>query len=500
MPAERPMQCPICLGESKQVGERDYGDKRTVRCPSCGFFEISNSALAVVNCLAGSPIVRARISHGIRCRNTDNRVASLILGRDIEEFSKRPLPTIPQQLKLLCRWLATELGENRFGTVKFASPRDLTGVIGAVDGDGVLGLISYATKNNYVISSGAGLALTPDGWAMVEPDKGNEATSLQHHFKQRAPRMYNLIVCGDPQAYDEQPLSFPVGRFLEHTNSDELKTRLKKLDEQAIEELKGLPTVFAYEDTPGAPPARVGRIKTMRVRQGVIRITFEFDPHIESFTSAQIAARAWEFDVNKLEMNRTHWAVKEVDLLEALREAGLGNVGFRGEGVAVIGGLTAKGAGRSVKPARNGSITIAPRVFQLPHRPVDHGLVAIMMPFERKFDAVHDAIVAACRDSGFTGQRVDDMWEHATIIQDVFSLIYRASIVVVDFSTKNPNVFYETGIAHTLGKEVVPITQHMDDVPFDLRHHRCLVYLPNGEGLANLTSKLAQKLSSLRGA
>jgi len=58
------------------------------------------------------------------------------------------------------------------------------------------------------------------------------------------------------------------------------------------------------------------------------------------------------------------------------------------------------------------------------------------------------------------------MWEDATIIQDVFSLIYRASFIVVDSSGRNPNVFYETGIAHTLGKDVVPITQNDADVPF----------------------------------
>ena len=76
-------------------------------------------------------------------------------------------------------------------------------------------------------------------------------------------------------------------------------------------------------------------------------------------------------------------------------------------------------------------------------------------------------------------------------------MLVRSSIVVVDFSTRNPNVMYETGIAHTLGRPVVPISQSADDVPFDLRHHRFLKYHPNGEGLAALEAKLTVRLKDL---
>jgi hypothetical protein len=90
--------------------------------------------------------------------------------------------------------------------------------------------------------------------------------------------------------------------------------------------------------------------------------------------------------------------------------------------------------------------------------------------------------------------RVDDIWEDSVIIQDIFSLIFRSHVVVVDFTSKNPNVMYETGIAHTLGKHVVPISQSLDDVPFDIKHHRVLKYLANGEGLAAMSAKLTERL------
>jgi hypothetical protein len=52
------------------------------------------------------------------------------------------------------------------------------------------------------------------------------------------------------------------------------------------------------------------------------------------------------------------------------------------------------------------------------------------------------------------------------------TLIWRTRAIVADLSGKNPNVFYEAGIAYTIGRDVIPITQSMDDIPFDLRSLR----------------------------
>lgn len=87
--------------------------------------------------------------------------------------------------------------------------------------------------------------------------------------------------------------------------------------------------------------------------------------------------------------------------------------------------------------------------------------------------------------------------KNSTIIQDIFELIYKSKIVIADFAGKNPNVMYEVRIAHTLGKLVIPIAQSVDDLPFDLRHHRALTYLPNGERLEELKKNLVNKLSSI---
>ncbi len=143
-------------------------------------------------------------------------------------------------------------------------------------------------------------------------------------------------------------------------------------------------------------------------------------------------------------------------------------------------------------------ITFAPNVFQIPQALPEHDLVAVMMPFSREFDPTINAIRAACTKIGMRCLRADDIWEESVVMQDVFNLIFKASIVIVDFSGKNANVMYETGIAHTLGKHVIPLFQSLDDLPFDLRHHKALKYLQNSEGMARLTEQLTLRLNTLR--
>ncbi|WP_457918265.1 hypothetical protein [Candidatus Lokiarchaeum ossiferum] len=142
--------------------------------------------------------------------------------------------------------------------------------------------------------------------------------------------------------------------------------------------------------------------------------------------------------------------------------------------------------------------TFIPSVFDKPVEDPDENLVSVMMPFSMEFNQVHLTIKEACSESSIICKRVDDMWENSILIQDIFKLIYISSIVICDFTNKNPNVFYEAGIAHTLGKFVIPITQNMEHIPFDLRHHRCVTYLPNGEGLGELKTKLIERINFLK--
>ncbi|MCB9924881.1 MAG: hypothetical protein H6822_22060 [Planctomycetaceae bacterium] len=160
-------------------------------------------------------------------------------------------------------------------------------------------------------------------------------------------------------------------------------------------------------------------------------------------------------------------------------------------------GMLVSTASKSIKSVTK--LMFVPSVFQIPDDPEPKDdLVAVMMPFEAAFEGVFKAINRSCSELDLRCFRVKDIWKESQIIQDIFELILVSRIVVVDFSEENTNVFYEAGIAHTLGKEVVPLAQSVkNDVPFDLRSHRVIEYKNNEQGLREMSQKLKKRLRTI---
>jgi len=275
---------------------------------------------------------------------------------------------------------------------------------------------------------------------------------LEIEYKEKT-RVYNLIVTAEEGAWDGKSYVLPQERITEYTD-DSLKTRYRILDDQAIAELKSLPTIFAYEE-PRDTPARVGRVTRIRSRRGRVRLDFELLKDVPAIPAAQLAKMAFDLDVDGWEMNRTHWAIKDVDLIEVLEGAGFNQP----HGIRARFPIIDKPSAKELPS----EFLVAPTVFSLPSTEPKPDLVALMMPLSKEFDSVHKAIRAACQEVELRCKRADDIWEESTIIQDVVNLIYLSAVVVVDFSGRNPNVMYETGIAHTLGRPVVPISQNLGD-------------------------------------
>lgn len=146
----------------------------------------------------------------------------------------------------------------------------------------------------------------------------------------------------------------------------------------------------------------------------------------------------------------------------------------------------------------NAKLPHTPKVFTIEDVEEEDDLVAVMMPFDATLNPVFKSIKAAAKEAGYKCKRADDIWEDSILIQDIVSLTCRAAVVVCDCSARNANVFYETGIAHSFGREVVLITQARSDVPSDLQHHRHINYLNNGEGRVSLEEKLTKRLETLK--
>ena len=101
----------------------------------------------------------------------------------------------------------------------------------------------------------------------------------------------------------------------------------------------------------------------------------------------------------------------------------------------------------------------------------------VLMPLAEEFDGVYTYFIkSVLEDAGFEVVRADEIKGQNNILRDVIEGIARSDLIVADMTRANANVFYELGIAHTLRKPVVHITQSRKDSPFDIESYRSLEY------------------------
>jgi hypothetical protein len=101
----------------------------------------------------------------------------------------------------------------------------------------------------------------------------------------------------------------------------------------------------------------------------------------------------------------------------------------------------------------------------------------VMMPFGSWFDRYYQEIYTpAIKEAGFEPIRADELFTTGSVVEQIWEQIQKSKVLLADLSGKNANVFYELGLAHAAKKPVVFTSALVDDVPFDLRHLRVIIY------------------------
>lgn len=117
--------------------------------------------------------------------------------------------------------------------------------------------------------------------------------------------------------------------------------------------------------------------------------------------------------------------------------------------------------------------------------------VFVLMPFEEVLRPVFiDHIKSVAERLGLRVGRADDFFSSNSVVQEIWAAICNAKVVLADCTGRNPNVFYEIGLAHALGKTTILISQRLEDVPFDLRHLRVIIYEFTPRGMHEFESVL----------
>lgn len=145
-------------------------------------------------------------------------------------------------------------------------------------------------------------------------------------------------------------------------------------------------------------------------------------------------------------------------------------------------------------------LNISPKVFKNMNIEVKENYCFVLMPFREDLKEIYDdCIRVAVTNCGMSCERADDIFHNNSIMEVIWTKICSAEIVIADLTGKNPNVFYEVGIAHTLGKEVIMLTQDSEDVPFDLRHLKYIQYSITKRGQEKLIEDLSLTIKSIKG-
>jgi len=134
--------------------------------------------------------------------------------------------------------------------------------------------------------------------------------------------------------------------------------------------------------------------------------------------------------------------------------------------------------------------------FDISHMEVEKDFVTCLMPFHPNFDKIYNRIIRATKVSDFNCHRSDDVYKSGDIMRYTIELILKSQIVIGVLDGRNPNVFYEVGIAHSIGKTVILVAEEKakSQVPFDLQQHRFIFY----KSLNDLEEKLLSALLFVR--
>ena len=118
----------------------------------------------------------------------------------------------------------------------------------------------------------------------------------------------------------------------------------------------------------------------------------------------------------------------------------------------------------------------------------------VIMPFGDWFNKYYrDIYQPAVQSLGLVPKRADDLYRPGTIVNDIWNYTQEAKLILADLTGRNPNVFYELGLAHAIAKPAVLVAESINDVPFDLRHLRIIEYEKDEPDWGNILKKKIEK-------
>jgi len=125
---------------------------------------------------------------------------------------------------------------------------------------------------------------------------------------------------------------------------------------------------------------------------------------------------------------------------------------------------------------------------------IDPNLVFVLTPFDSLEKPTFAAIVQAFKGTKMRVLRGDEEPAKGDVLSHILRQMLSARIVIANVNTRNPNVMYELGIAHSLNKNVIIVSNNEKNLPFDVNSRRILFYRSRQDLSNKLKSEVLRKL------
>ncbi len=127
---------------------------------------------------------------------------------------------------------------------------------------------------------------------------------------------------------------------------------------------------------------------------------------------------------------------------------------------------------------------------------IDRNLVFVLTPFSDENNDSFRTIAEVCNELGMRAARGDEELVHGEVFPHILRLMLKARILIANIEGRNPNVLYELGLAHALGKTTILVAKAPDEVPFDVRAKKLVLYRTPAELREKLRLELARSLAA----
>jgi len=120
--------------------------------------------------------------------------------------------------------------------------------------------------------------------------------------------------------------------------------------------------------------------------------------------------------------------------------------------------------------------------------------VFVLTPFHSRYEKTFQVIAETCREVGLTAYRGDETHIRGDLLPHTLKLLCRARLVIANVDGRNPNVFYELGIAHAIDKGTILVASNLDNVPIDVKSNRLLIHKDSNDLKNQLKTALTKAL------